>query len=54
MVLEFDKFFVTRYMGAKYKLLDFILPPITNLLQEGETFPNGWYPFSWVCAEKKK
>jgi adenine-specific DNA-methyltransferase len=38
MVLEFDKFFVTRYMGAKYKLLDFILPPITNLLQEGETF----------------
>ena len=38
MVVEFDKFYVTRYMGAKYKLLDFILPPVTNLLREGESF----------------
>jgi adenine-specific DNA-methyltransferase len=38
MVVDFDKFFVTRYMGAKYKLLDFIIPPITNLLQEGGSF----------------
>lgn len=38
MVEEFDKFFTTRYMGAKYKLLDFILPPIIDILPEGASF----------------
>ena len=38
LIMKFDKCYVTRYMSAKYKLLDFILPPVTNLLREGESF----------------
>lgn len=30
-----NQFYVTRYMGAKYKLLDFIMPSIFSHLQDG-------------------
>ena len=34
---EFNSVYVTRYMGAKYKLLDLIVPAIEELLEPGET-----------------
>lgn len=34
---EFNTFYVTRYMGAKYKLLELIVPVIEELLKPGET-----------------
>lgn len=34
---EFNTLYVTRYMGAKYKLLDLIVPAIEELLNPGET-----------------
>ena len=35
---KYDSFYTTRYMGAKYKLLDFLIPPIEKLLIPGGTF----------------
>lgn len=35
---QYDTLFVTRYMGAKYRLLDFIVPRLESLLQPGATF----------------
>jgi len=34
---EFNTIYVTRYMGAKYKLLELIVPVIEELLKPGET-----------------
>lgn len=34
---EFDAVYVTRYMGAKYKLLNFIVPVIEQLLKPNDT-----------------
>ena len=36
--MSYNKFYVTRYMGAKYKLLDFIIPHIHKNLKPGATF----------------
>lgn len=35
---DYDTQFVTRYMGAKYRLLDFIVPRLEILLRPGATF----------------
>ena len=36
--MSYNKFYVTRYMGAKYKLLDFIVPHIHKNMKPGATF----------------
>jgi len=37
-ITSFDTFYTTRYMGAKYKLLDLIIPRVHDLLPEGGVF----------------